>query len=283
MIAAYLLDRASERVSSGLSNDTSVVSAANFQGHRHMKKPTPGTPVPLAVQPLVCAKREVNAPTRAASDMRLGFALVKWLCVVTIALCSALSQSVVKAATVEIAGMKVDGAAEVAGAGLELNGAGVRYKGPFKVYLASLYLGKKVGSPEAVFAANGPKRVTLTMLRDVESGELGRLFIRSIQDNTPRNDLLKVLPALPRMGEIFAEQKSLAYGDSVTIDWVPGTGTVISAKGKVLGQPSKDPEFFQAMLAIWIGKAPVDWALKDALLGGQPRDPQARGTGAQRR
>lgn len=238
-----------------------------------MKKHTIGTSVSLEARP-----RE-----RAAFHMRLASSRTKWLCVVATMLCGALSLSTASAATVEIAGMKVSESAEVAGAGLELNGSGIRYKGPFKVYLAALYLNKKVATPEAVYAASGPKRVVLTMLRDVESGELGRLFIRSIQDNTPRNDLLKVLPALPRMGEIFAEQKSLASGDSITIDWVPGTGTVISAKGKVLGQPSKDPEFFHAMLAIWIGKAPVDWALKDALLGIQPRDIQARGPGAQRR
>jgi hypothetical protein len=35
----------------------------------------------------------------------------------------------------------------------------------------------------------------------------------------------------------------------------------------VLGQPFKEPEFFQALLDIWIGKDPADWMLKDALLG----------------
>jgi hypothetical protein len=192
---------------------------------------------------------------------------VKWLCVAAVLVCGSLALAVASAATIEVAGVKVSDSAEVVGTSLALNGSGVRYKGSFKVYVAALYLNKKVSTPEAAYAATGPKRVVLTMLRDIESGELGRLFMRSMQDNTPQSDLRKVLPALLHMGEIFAEQKSLANGDSITIDWIPGTGTVISAKGKFLGQPSKDQEFFQAMLAIWIGKNPADWRLKDALLG----------------
>ena len=34
-----------------------------------------------------------------------------------------------------------------------------------------------------------------------------------------------------------------------------------------LGEPFKEPEFFNALLGIWLGNAPADWKLKDALLG----------------
>ncbi|WP_309681511.1 chalcone isomerase family protein [Polaromonas sp.] len=191
----------------------------------------------------------------------------KWLVLTALALCGFLPITATSAATVEIAGVKVSDAAEVAGANLVLNGAGVRYKGPFKVYTAALYMNKKASTPEAVHAAGGAKRVVLTMLREIDSRELGNLFMRSMENNTPKNDLLKVLPSLPRMGDIFAEQKKMAPGDAITIDWIPGTGMVLSAKGKVLGQPFKESEFFHAMLGIWIGKDPADWMLKDALLG----------------
>lgn len=184
--------------------------------------------------------------------------------------CGFLVQAPVNAATTEVAGVKVNGTAELSGTSLVLNGSGIRYKGPFKVYVAALYLSRKASTPDAVYAATGPKRIALAMLRDMESGPLGRLFMRGMQDNTPPGDLLKVLPALPRMGEIFSEQSNLASGDLITVDWIPGTGTVIAINGKILGQPSKDPEFFQAMLAIWLGKSPADWMLKDALLGVNP-------------
>ena len=47
------------------------------------------------------------------------------------------------AATLDVAGVKVEDTATVAGTKLTLNGAGVRYKGPFKVYVGELYTTKK--------------------------------------------------------------------------------------------------------------------------------------------
>lgn len=51
------------------------------------------------------------------------------------------------------------------------------------------------------------------------------------------------------------------------IDWVPGSGTVLTIKGKVEGEPFKEPEFFNALMRIWLSKNPADWQLKEALLG----------------
>ena len=56
-------------------------------------------------------------------------------------------------------------------------------------------------------------------------------------------------------------------GDAITIDWVPGTATVLTVKGEVQGEPFKEPEFFNALLGIWLGPHPADEQLKHALLG----------------
>jgi hypothetical protein len=181
--------------------------------------------------------------------------------------CAAIGMAAAHASVVDVAGVKIPDVASVANSNLLLNGAGVRYRGPFKVYTAALYLDKKVSTREAVHAAPGTKRIVLTMLREIKAEEMGTLFMRSMEQNTPKADLLKVLPALPRMGDIFVEQRKMFPGDSITIDWIPGTGTVLSSRGKVLGAPFKEPEFFHAMLDIWLGKEPADWMLKDALLG----------------
>ena len=181
--------------------------------------------------------------------------------------CAAIGMAAAHAGVIDVAGVKVPDEAIVANSNLLLNGAGVRYKGPFKVYTAALYLNRKVSTPEAAHAAPGAKRIVLTMLREIKAEELGSLFMRSMEQNTPKADLLKVLPVLPRMGEIFVEQRKMLSGDSITIDWIPGTGTVLSVRGKLQGQPFKEPEFFHAMLDIWLGKDPADWMLKDALLG----------------
>ncbi|MDW5441522.1 chalcone isomerase family protein [Polaromonas sp. SM01] len=171
------------------------------------------------------------------------------------------------AATIDVGGVKMEDATEVRGAKLVLNGAGVRYKAVFKVYAAGLYLGKKAATPEEVLATPGIKRMQITMLRDIDSNELGKLFTRGVQDNAPKTEMSKLVPGLIKMGQLFSDQKKLLAGDVFTIDWVPGTGAVISVKGVPQGEPYKEQEFFNALMRIWLGPEPADWKLKDALLG----------------
>lgn len=171
------------------------------------------------------------------------------------------------AAPVEISGIKLDDPVDVRGTPLQLNGAGVRYKAVFKVYVAALYLGKKAATPEEVYAATGPKRISVTLLREIDSNELGKAFTKGFEENTPKGDVVKLIPGLVRMGQIFADQKKLLPGENFTIDWIPGTGAIISVKGKPQGEPFKEVEFFNALTRIWVGPQPADWKLKDALLG----------------
>ncbi len=170
---------------------------------------------------------------------------------------------------ITIAGVKVEDNATVAGVKLQLNGAGIRYKGPFKVYVCDLYTTKKVSSLDELVAAPGPKRLTMTLLREIEAGPLGKLLTRGVEDNVPRSELSKLVPGLMRMGEIFNDKsnKALLPGETIVMDWVPGTGLVITVRGKQQGEPFKDPEFFKGMMSIWLGPVPADFKLKDALLG----------------
>ena len=171
------------------------------------------------------------------------------------------------AATVEVGGVMMDDSADVKGAKLVLNGAGVRYKAVFKVYVAGLYLGQKQATAEEVLAAPGAKRLQVTMLRDIDANELGKLFTRGVQDNAPKEQMSKLIPGLMRMSQVFSDQKKLVAGDVFILDWVPSAGTVITVKGVPQGEPFKEPEFFNALLRIWLGPQPADWKLKDALLG----------------
>ncbi len=183
-------------------------------------------------------------------------------------LCTALLlPALSQAATVDISGVKLEDRTTVAGQSLLLNGAGVRYKAVFKVYTAGLYLGQKAETTEAVLAASGPRRLTITMLRDIDSGELGKLFSRGMEDNMDRAAFSKLIPGVLRMSQIFSDHKKLKEGETFLIDWIPGTGTVLTIKGNVEGEPFKEPEFFNALMRIWLGPKPADWQLKDALLG----------------
>ena len=170
------------------------------------------------------------------------------------------------AATQEINGVKIPDSVTVSGTALQLNGAGTRYKGPFKVYVADLYTTKKVHSLEELIAAPGPKRLNLTMLREIEAGPFGKLLTRGVEDNVPKNEMSKLVPGLIKMGDIFYANKVLNPGEVITMDWIPGTGMVVTAKGKVQAEPFTEPAFFKAIMSIWFGPVPADYKLKDALL-----------------
>lgn len=173
----------------------------------------------------------------------------------------------VLAAPVEVGGIKIEDVQDVQGSKLPLNGAGVRFKAIFKVYAAGLYVGKKVSTPEELLAAPGPKRMSITLLREIDSNELGKAFTKGFEENSPKAEMSKLIPGLIRMGQIFSDQKKMLAGENFTIDWVPGTGTIITVKGKPQGEPFKEPEFYAALMRIWLGPSPADFKLKDALMG----------------
>lgn len=172
-------------------------------------------------------------------------------------------------APIELAGVKYDGTAEVAGQKLQLNGAGIRYKAIFKVYTAGLYLNAKATTPEAVLANNGPKRIHIQMLRDIDGEELGKLFTKGMEQNATREEFGRSISGVLRMSEIFVQKKKLKTGESFGVDYIPGTGTVVFVNGQLIpGEPIKGEDFFHMLLKIWLGKSPADSDLKVALLGG---------------
>lgn len=167
----------------------------------------------------------------------------------------------------EIDGVKYEEAIDMAGTRLQLNGAGTRYKAVFKVYTAGLYLSRKAGTTVDVVAAPGPKRLTLTFVREIGSEELGRLFIKGIRANTPNDEYTRIVGSVMRMSQVFYEARKMKVGEVINMDWVPGKGTLISIRDVPVGEPFPEPEFYGALLRIWLGQDPADWQLKDALLG----------------
>jgi len=171
------------------------------------------------------------------------------------------------AQAVEVANVKYEPGIDLAGQKLQLNGAGVRYKFVVKVYTAGLYLTTKAGTPQEVLAAPGPKRMHIHMLRDIDGNELGRLFTKGMEDNAPREEFVKSINGVLKLSEIFASRKQLNNGDSFYVDYVPGLGSTVLVNGKPVGETIKEPEFFTALLRIWLGDKPADAGLKEALLG----------------
>ena len=188
-------------------------------------------------------------------------------CAAGAALMLSLTGAQAQTQTVDVGTAKFAPTATVGGAPVQLNGAGMRYKFVVRVYAAGLYMQNKASTPEAAIAAPGAKRVHVVMQRAIDGRELGKLFTEGMRKNAPREEFSKSIPGTIKMGEIFAEKKTLEAGDTFFADFVPGQGTQVIINGKQIGDTIKEPEFYRALLSIWLGKDPADWQLKEAMLG----------------
>jgi hypothetical protein len=186
-----------------------------------------------------------------------------------LALATLSPMALAQAGAVTLAGVKFDPEVTVGGQRLQLNGAGVRFRAVFKVYAAAMYSTTKITTNEAAIRTGAvPRRLQMVALRNVKGDDFGKLFTRSIEDNVSREEFAKNLQNVVRMGQIFADARNFNEKDVITVDFVPGTGTVIGHKGKQIGEPFAGTEFHTVMMKIWFGQKPADEALRVALLGG---------------
>jgi hypothetical protein len=180
------------------------------------------------------------------------------------------STSTAFAQAADVAGIKFPAELDLRGTKLTLNGAGMRTRLFVKVYAAGLYVPKKSSSAAELATMAGPKRMHLHFVRDTDADQFGTAFTRGFSDNVTKDEFSKLVGSFSRMGQIFADKKRVAVGETISVDFYPGVGTQILINGKPAGDPFKEPEFYPAMLKVWLGERPVDTALKPLLLGDKP-------------
>jgi len=168
----------------------------------------------------------------------------------------------------EVAGVKIDETARVAGTDLKLNGAGLRSKAIFKVYAMGLYLQDRQTTPAAILAAPGPKRAHLHMLRDVDADDFSEALNEGVKDNHSEAELKALVPRLAILTALMNEIKEAKTGVAIDLDWLPGAGTQVTIGGQSRGKPIPGEDFYRALLRIWVGDNPVSSDLKKSLLGG---------------
>ncbi|MEJ2792192.1 chalcone isomerase family protein [Iodobacter sp. LRB] len=166
----------------------------------------------------------------------------------------------------EVAGVNLADRAELSSQSLALNGAGVRKKVFFDVYLAALYLPVKSQDASAVVNSPVPRRMELRMLREVSAAAMHEGFVDGLKSNQSEATLAALAPKIAELEQIFKLVKTAAKGDVIVLDFMPGQGTRVTVRGKVYATIAGD-DFAAAMLSIWLGKAPVNDSLKAALLG----------------
>lgn len=169
---------------------------------------------------------------------------------------------------VKVEGLVFAGEATVGGSALVLNGVGLRAVAWVKGYAAGLYLTRRAANATAVLATPGAKRLDIRMLLDVSMEEFSKAMRRGIGRNTPAADVAKLKDRIEKFDALLDGIGKVKKKDVITIDWLPGAGTVLSLNGKARGDAIAGEDFYAALLRIFIGDKVSDEELKAGLLGG---------------
>ncbi len=164
----------------------------------------------------------------------------------------------------EVGGVKLDDKVSMGAQELVLNGAGVRTRVVFKVYVASLYLPQKAADLAGVLSKS-PRRIQLNILRTLSGDQLVDALNEGLAENNTAAELAAVKPQVEALATIMKSFKEVKEKDVITLDFVDGA-TRIGLNGEAKGSISGDA-FNQALTKVWLGDKPVQADLKKSLLG----------------
>ena len=165
----------------------------------------------------------------------------------------------------DVGGVKLDDTVSVGGQELVLNGAGIRTKVVFKVYVGSLYVPAKATSAAAVYA-KAPRRIQLNMLRDVAADQMVEALVDGVKQANPPADVAAVKAETDQLASVMKAIGQLKEGNVLTFDFVDGA-TKVSVNGMAKGSIPGEA-FNKALTNAWLGDNAVQSDLKKAMLGG---------------
>lgn len=165
----------------------------------------------------------------------------------------------------EIAGVNVAPHASLKGVDskLALNGAGIRYKFFFKIYVAALYLPVADNNALRILQNLPSSRMVMYITyAEVPYEKLVSGWVDGFKNNTTTGVFSILEPRLEQFNQMFS---TLHEGDVVLLDYLQEQGTRVTIKGVEKGV-IKGADFNRALLSVWLGDEPVTEELKAALL-----------------
>ncbi|MBV8501190.1 MAG: chalcone isomerase family protein [Paucibacter sp.] len=164
------------------------------------------------------------------------------------------------------------------GKSLVLSGIGERAAYGFHGYSAALYMTKKAGTPDEVYAVTGPKRLELRItlpLKSIGAQEFIKAIDKGVERNCTEAEKAALGDRVQRLNANLALFGSFKKGDVALIDFVPEKGTTLVVNGKQYGDTVPGADLYTAFLKVFLGEKVSDERLKAGLLGqatfkGQP-------------
>lgn len=160
-------------------------------------------------------------------------------------------------------GINIAESTTINGQKLVLNGAGVRSKLFIKVYVGSLYLTAKQNNPSTILAADAPRQMNMNFLFDVDKGKIAEAWTEGLAANVPAASA----EVKKNFNLLSSWMEDMKKGESLSLTYLPATGTQVAIKGKVKGTLAGKATA-DAILATWIGSKPGPGEeFKKAVLG----------------
>jgi hypothetical protein len=151
---------------------------------------------------------------------------------------------------------------------LVLNGAGIRTKLLFDVYVIGLYTPQKMQQPEAIIHHNKPRRILITLLRTVDANSMYVSLLDGLKHNLSTSEISSFQAQIAQMEALFRRSGALQKGDSIILDFIPTRGLKINIRGGQHTANIVSEAFARSVLKIWLGQKPADKKLKHLLAGG---------------
>src|SRR5262249_52974545 len=133
----------------------------------------------------------------------------------------------------EVAGIKIPDEDQK----LVLNGAGLRKRAFFQVYVIGLYLPEKKAAAADAIGAPGAKRIAIHTLRDGGAEQFSEAIFDGLKDNHGEAEMKALEGRAKQLAANLATLAEAKKGMRITLDWLPGKGTQAAADGKPLGAP----------------------------------------------
>ncbi|WP_124980530.1 chalcone isomerase family protein [Nonlabens xiamenensis] len=164
-----------------------------------------------------------------------------------------------------INGVTVEKNLTVAGQELSLNGAGMREKLWFDLYVGALYTTKKYSDGNMLVKADEAMAITLDITDSkVTQKRMKEAVEDGFEDSCTDSERAAIKSEINTFVGLFSE--AIVEGDHFEIAYAPGKGTMISKNGKQLGTIA-GMDFKKGLFGIWLGNDPADDDLKEGMLG----------------
>lgn len=167
---------------------------------------------------------------------------------------------------VEVEGFKFDDQLKLGNADLVINGAGVRSKFG-KRYAMALYLPAKAGDAKAALATKGPKRIAISLIKDVDGDTFAGAVSKGINNNSSDAEQAALKDRVKQLSDTVIALGEIKAKSTIVFDWIPEKGTILTINGQMKGKEIPGEDFANALLRVWLGDDPVQNDLKQGLLG----------------